>query len=155
MDSLNLRAQFCRAWRMGVSSRRAFSWLHLAALDGPSCSWLFIKSCALCMDLLSGLGCINLNGNPRGKRRAETCWIIQAAPALGGAILCLCMASDVVCCLRDGNPFTWIHCIRSAGRADERFTSLSDFGPACRSKHLGPARRLDIARPDIICRFPV
>src|SRR5688572_21676844 len=106
------------------------------------------------MDVFSGLGCIDFDGHPCRKCGAETHRILQAALALGWAFVCLCMASDVVSRLRDGNSFACLHCIHCALCVDEWLASVFDLGLSCGSKYLGPSRRFELAWSNTYGRVP-
>src|SRR6266508_4931962 len=125
---------------MGISPRSTFSRFYCATLDSSSFHWLFNWLGTVRVDIFAWLGCINVDSCLRRECLAKTCASLQVTNSLGRLVLCVCMASDLGCCLGDGNTFTRIHYPCSIWRVNQRFASLSDIGFACRTKYLGSPR---------------
>src|SRR5678815_2189469 len=121
---------------MGISTWGTLGRLHGAALDRSSFDRIFNWACSLHLDIPAWLGCLNALGCLCRKSCPKTCIILYSAYAMGRFILRLCVASDLVCCLRDGNAFAWTHHPRCAGQFDWGLAALSDPGSASRIKHL-------------------
>src|SRR6266498_4295397 len=140
---------------MGISTRGTLGWVYCAALDRSSFDWIFNWACSLCLDTFAWLGCLNAVGCLCRESRAKTCIILYSTHSVGRIILRLCVASDLVCCLRDGNAFAWTHHPCCAGHFDWWFASLPDLGSAGRIKHLGSPRWFDTLGPDPVCGLVV
>src|SRR6266508_5620380 len=92
---------------MGVSTWGTLGWVHCAALDRSAFHWIFNWACSLCLDVPTWLGRFNSVGCLCGESRAKTCALLYIPRSMGRLILRLCLAPDLVGCLRDGNTPAW------------------------------------------------
>src|SRR5919198_86376 len=139
---------------MGISSRRALGWLYRAAMDSSPLRWVFSWACSLRLDIPSRLGnsddagCLCRKSGPSARAG------LYIASSLGRSVLRLCLASDLVCCLRYGNPPAWPHYPFCTWQPHWWLASLLDAGISRGPKYLGPPGWFNSARPHPI-RCPV
>src|SRR5690349_18473598 len=137
---------------MGISTWGALRRLHGTALDRFAFPRIFSWARSLHVDLLAWVGHPNPGRGLRRKPRPKTCTFLHIASPLGRIILRVCLAPDLVGSFRDGNALARTDYPGCPRGIDSRFASLPDPGPAHGVKHLGSARWIDSAGPDIVCR---